>query len=80
MVYTVFRVMHIRLGKKIYLSIHDAAEMLGITVPTLRNWTKRGVLHAKRHPVNQYRLYLQGDVERLVKRLEKGGVSSDATR
>lgn len=40
-----------------YLTIKEAAELLGVTALTLRNWDKSGKLKAYRHPINNYRLY-----------------------
>jgi len=47
-----------------YLTIKEAAKILGITPLTLRNWDKSGRLKAFRHPVNRYRLYKKGDLEK----------------
>lgn len=46
-----------------YLQIKEAAEFLGVTTTTLRNWEKRGKLTSHRHPLNQYRLYKREDLE-----------------
>jgi DNA (cytosine-5)-methyltransferase 1 len=46
-----------------YLQIKEAAEFLGVTPTTLRNWEKRGKLTSHRHPLNQYRLYKREDLE-----------------
>ena len=40
--------------------------MLGVTQLTLRNWDKRGKLVARRHPINNYRVYLRQDIEKLI--------------
>ena len=40
-----------------YLTIQEAAKLLGVTSATLRNWDKSGKLVPKRHPINGYRLY-----------------------
>ncbi len=53
-----------------FLTIKQAAAMLGVTPLTLRNWDKRGVLAAYRHPVNNYRLYRYADVEELLLKLQ----------
>ena len=37
-----------------YLRISDAAEYLGVSPNTLRNWEKAGKVVAYRHPVNDY--------------------------
>ncbi|MBI4114820.1 MAG: MerR family DNA-binding transcriptional regulator [Candidatus Niyogibacteria bacterium] len=50
-----------------YLTIKKAADFLGVTPLTLRNWDRKGKLMAFRHPVNDYRLYRMADLEKLVK-------------
>jgi excisionase family DNA binding protein len=40
-----------------YLTVKAAAEFLGVSPETLRNWDDAGKLRAIRHPVNGYRLY-----------------------
>ena len=49
------------------LTIQEAAKMLGVSMPTLRNWDTNGKLKALRHPMNRYRLYLKLDLEKLLK-------------
>ncbi len=46
-----------------YLQIKEAAEFLGVTAATLRNWEKQGKLGSHRHPLNRYRLYKREDLE-----------------
>ena len=53
-------------NKPQYLSIKEAAELLGVTPTTLRNWDKSGKLVAHRDPVNNYRLYSVEDVTRFL--------------
>lgn len=50
-----------------YLTIKEAAEFLGISPNTLRNWEKQGKLSTHRNPVNSYRLYRKRDLEQLLK-------------
>lgn len=49
-----------------YLTIGDAARLLGVSRSTLRNWDKAQKLKPYRHPVNGYRLYKRQDLERLL--------------
>jgi len=42
--------------KEIYFSIKEAAEILGVSSLTLRNWDKSGKFPAQRHPMNNYRV------------------------
>ncbi len=53
-----------------YLSIQDAAEKLGVTPLTLRNWDKKGVLTAYRNPVNNYRVYRLDQIDLFLRRIE----------
>ena len=49
-----------------YLQINEAAEFLGVCQNTLRNWGRTGKIKEYRHPVNNYRLYRQDDLEALL--------------
>jgi len=52
--------------KSQYITIKDAADLLGVTPTTLRNWDKAGKLSAHRDPINDYRLYSLEDVSKLL--------------
>lgn len=49
-----------------YLTVGEAAEALGVSRSTLRNWDKAGKLKPCRHPVNGYRLYSREELESLL--------------
>jgi len=49
------------------VTIKSAAEILGVSVETLRNWDKQGKLSAKRNAQNGYRLYNISALQRLLK-------------
>ena len=49
-----------------YLTVREAAAILGVSASTLRNWDRTGKLRALRHPVNRYRLYLRADLSELL--------------
>jgi excisionase family DNA binding protein len=56
-----------------YLTVGEAADFLGVSPSTLRNWDKEGKVKAARHPVSGYRLYRREDLEMLLKKVgEKG--------
>lgn len=59
-----------------YLLISEAADFLGVSQQTLRNWEKQGKLRVHRHPVNGYRLFKKSDLERLLKKIEESGNAS----
>jgi excisionase family DNA binding protein len=54
-----------------YLTVRKAAQMLGVSVSTLRNWDRSGKLKPVRHPVNGYRLYRTEDLERLLRTVDQ---------
>src|SRR3954467_2962448 len=45
------------------LTISEAAEFLGVSTATLRNWDRSGKLKPRRHPQNGYRIYLHEDLQ-----------------
>lgn len=49
-----------------YITIKDAANILGMSKITLRNWDKSGKLKAHRHPFNNYRIYKIEDIEMVI--------------
>lgn len=53
------------------LQVKDAAELLGVSANTIRNWTKGGVLPELRHPVNGYRLFRQKDLLKVKRQLDR---------
>lgn len=50
---------------QVTLTVQEAAELLGVSPATLRNWDNAGKLKAHRHPINGYRLYSKEDILRL---------------
>jgi len=55
-----------------YLTVRQAATMLGVSPSTLRNWDRTGKLKAVRHPFNGYRLYLDYDLARILQGVAQG--------
>lgn len=53
-----------------YLSIKQAAAIIGVTPLTLRNWDKKGVLRPYRNPVNNYRYYRVDQIEAFLREME----------
>ena len=53
-----------------FISIKKAAELLGVTPLTLRNWDKNGKFKAMRHPINNYRVYKSESVDKLLNDME----------
>jgi MerR family transcriptional regulator, copper efflux regulator len=53
-----------------FLTVQEAASRLGVSASTLRNWDRAGKLKARRHPINGYRLYSMGELEKVLQGLE----------
>lgn len=54
-----------------YMTIKEAARLLGISTMTLRRWDNGKKLKAKRHPINNYRLYSRRELEVILKEINK---------
>ncbi len=54
-----------------YLRIKEAAEYLGVSPNTLRNWGRSGKLNERRHPINGYRLYAKRELDALLRKAER---------
>lgn len=64
-----------------YLTTSQAAERLGVSSGTVRNWEAAGKLRAHRHPINGYRLFDPADIEELLSRVRSSKTSGPgATR
>jgi len=50
-----------------FLRVREAAEFLGISPNTLRNWSRDAKIPVHRNPINGYRLYRQSDLERVLR-------------
>jgi excisionase family DNA binding protein len=57
---------------KKYLTIKEAADYLGVSALTLRNWDKNGKFLSGRHPINNYRIYKTEELEKLLKEIDDG--------
>lgn len=60
-----------------YLLVADAAEVLGVSASTLRNWDKQGKLKATRHPMNRYRLYGRAELLAMLEELDRAQRQGD---
>ena len=52
-----------------YMRVAEAAEYLGVSPNTLRNWVNAGKIAAIRHPLNDYRLFKKEDLDSLLKKV-----------
>lgn len=48
-----------------YLTVSEAADVIGVSSDTLRRWDKLGKFESSRHPINNYRVYDEGSVNAL---------------
>ena len=62
-----------------YLRISEAAEYLGVSPNTLRNWENAGKIVAHRHPVNSYRLFKREELDALLKQVQKPDAAKTRT-
>ena len=53
-----------------YLKVKDAANFLGVTANTLRNWEKEKKITVYRNPQNAYRLFRKEDLEKLLNNIK----------
>lgn len=56
-----------------YLTVRKAAQLLGVSVSTLRNWDRCGKLKPVRNPLNGYRLYRLDHLLKLLGNLDRQG-------
>ena len=58
---------------KDYLRIGEAAEFLGVSPNTLRNWSRADKIPCFRNPINGYRLFKKSDLEALLRKIKRTG-------
>lgn len=63
-----------------YLLIREAAEYLGVSEATLRNWDREGKIPAYRNPINGYRLFKKSDLEALLRKVARSSRHSGGHR
>jgi len=54
------------------MTVKEAARYLGVNPITLKRWEAKGKIKARRHPMNNYRIFTDEEVER-IKQLIEGG-------
>jgi DNA-binding transcriptional MerR regulator len=52
-----------------FITIKQAAKILGVSPLTLRNWDNSGKFPAGRHPISNYRVYKISDIEELIAKM-----------
>jgi excisionase family DNA binding protein len=67
--------MNVRITERLneYLTIKEAAMLLGVSPDTLRNWDRADRLKPLRHPINGYRLYRREDLEDFLRQVSRAG-------
>lgn len=53
-----------------YLTVSEAAEKLNVSSETLRRWDNNGKFPTQRHPINNYRVYHEDQLELLAEELQ----------
>lgn len=67
--------------KEKYIGLKEASKLLGVNKQTLRNWDRTGKLKTERHPLNNFRIYLRSEIDKLklmektTRKLRKGKMS-----
>lgn len=54
-----------------FLHVQEAADFLGVSPNTIRNWGRAAKVPEYRHPINNYRLYKRTDLLKLLRQLRK---------
>ena len=65
---------------KKYVTIKEAAYILGVSPLTLRNWDKNGKFLAQRHPMNNYRVYKTENLLKIIDDIEGGQSGSNSLK
>jgi signal transduction histidine kinase/ActR/RegA family two-component response regulator len=61
------------------LTISQAADFLGVSTATLRNWDRSGKLKPRRHPQNGYRIYLHEDLEAVLRSADLAALANETS-
>lgn len=65
---------------KDFMRTSEAAEYLGVSTNTLRNWENAGKIAAHRHPVNGYRLFRRGELDAVIEQVQVHQQPSDPAK
>lgn len=63
-----------------YVTVQEAATILGVCPNTLRTWGAGEKIAEYRHPLNNYRMYKRADLQELIQRLERSNSRSPGKR
>jgi len=67
-------------GMSCFLTVSEAAALLGVSTSTIRNWDRAGKLKAIRHPLNNYRLYERRQLQSLLDHLSRSNPLLETTK
>jgi excisionase family DNA binding protein len=56
--------------RETFVTVHEAASVLGVAMNTVRAWGAAGKIPEYRHPMNGYRLYKRKDLQKILRQLE----------
>ena len=54
-----------------YLTVAQAASLLGVATNTVRAWDAAGIIPSRRNPANGYRLFKRGDLEAFLAAIDR---------
>jgi excisionase family DNA binding protein len=54
-----------------FMTVKEAAKLLGVSKGTVRKWTNEGKLEVICHPINSYRLFNEDDLKELLWKLKR---------
>ncbi len=63
-----------------YLRISEAAEYLGVSPGTLRNWEQQGKIRAHRVPQNGYRLFRLPDLKAVLREVGRSPLKRERAK
>ena len=63
-----------------YVKVAEAAEILGVSQGTLRNWSEAGKIPMHKNPVNGYRLFKKSELDEFLDAIERTVVSTKTKR
>jgi excisionase family DNA binding protein len=58
-----------------YVKVAEAAEILGVSLGTVRTWGADGKIPMHRNPANGYRLFKREELEKFLKKIAKPIIS-----
>lgn len=63
-----------------YVTIAEAARLVGVAQNTLRAWANAGKVHVYRNPANGYRLFKRSELEAFLAQVEAGAAARPKPR